>query len=233
MSQAFKLFRLQQIDSQLDKSQQRLYEIELALKDDSLLRTTRNEVQEAEIEYQAALKQLKNLEQQSSTQRIKIEETENALYSGKIKNPKELQDLQNELMALKRYLTVLEDRQLEAMIELEEKESALHAVRQKYMETSSEFDRRRSELSREKDLLANEITRQESERAAISESIPMDQLELYEQLRLQRGGIAVARIVDRTCSACGSTLSTALFSRAQNPNLITRCSTCNRILYFG
>lgn len=233
MSQAFKLFRLQQIDSQLDRSRQRLHEIERALEDDSLLRTSQIELQDIEIEYQTALKQLKNLEQQSSAQRIKIEETENALYGGKIKNPKELQDLQNESMALKRYLAVLEDRQLEAMIELEEKELALRLARQRHMETLAEFERRRSELAREKEILINEITRQESERAAVSESIPPDQFELYEQLRLQRGGIAVARIVDRTCSACGSTLSTSLFSQAQNPNFITRCSTCNRILYFG
>lgn len=233
MSQVFKLFRLQQIDSQLDRSRQKLKEIELKLKDDSIVRSIQIEVQEAEEKYQQALRNLKSLEQQSSAQRIKIEEVENALYGGKIKNPKELQDLQNESSALKRYLTVLEDRQLEAMIEFEETEALLETAKKRYSETLALFEMNRSELSRERESLIKDIARQESERTAVCESIPPDYFELYEQLRYQRGGIAVARIVDRTCSACGSTLSAALFSFAQNPNTITRCSTCNRILYFG
>lgn len=233
MSHAFKLFRLQQIDSQLDKTRQRLGEIERALKDDSTIRGIQAEIVKAEKEYQEALKRLRNLEQQSSAQRKKIEETETALYGGKIKNPKELQDLQNESSALKRYLTVLEDRQLEAMIELEETEATLQSIKARYAAAQSEFERQRSVLSQEQEIVIKALIRQESERAAIFESIPPDQSDLYEQLRFQRGGVAVARIVDRTCSACGSTLSSALFSQAQNPGILTRCSTCSRILYFG
>lgn len=233
MSQVFKLFRLQQIDSQLDRSRLRLQEIERKLEDNSLLLAIQTEVQEAEEKYQEALNRLRSLEQQSGAQRAKIEEVESALYGGKIKNPKELQDLQNESSALKRYLTVLEDRQLEAMIKLEETEALLDASKQKYSKALALFELNRSKLSLERESLIKDITRQESERAAICESIPIDYSELYEQLRIQRGGIAVARIVDRTCSACGSTLSAALFSLAQNPNSITRCSTCSRILYFG
>jgi predicted nucleic acid-binding Zn-ribbon protein len=53
---------------------------------------------------------LKHAEAEVGRQKVKIEQSESNLYSGNVKNPKELQDLQNEIAALKRYLITLEDR---------------------------------------------------------------------------------------------------------------------------
>ena len=122
MSQSFKLFRLQQIDSELDKIYSRLNEIEAKLADDLQIRLAQEKVEDAHQEQNDAALQLRRAEVDVQSQRSKIEQSEATLYSGKVKNPKELQDLQNEAEALKRYLTILEDRQLEAMLVLDDAE---------------------------------------------------------------------------------------------------------------
>jgi predicted nucleic acid-binding Zn-ribbon protein len=120
MSDTFKLFRLQQIDSQLDAIKNRLNEIELALSDQRELKLAESRHAAATESLDQVTAELRLAEGEVKAQRLKIEQTEATLYGGKVRNPKELQDLQNESAALKRYLAVLEDRQLEKMIAQEE-----------------------------------------------------------------------------------------------------------------
>jgi predicted nucleic acid-binding Zn-ribbon protein len=89
------------------------------------------------------------------------------------------------------------------------------------------------ELYQEKATLQEDLTRLQAERQAAASSIPQAELDLYNQLRQQRRGIAVAQVTDTYCSACGSTLSAALLHAARLPNQIARCDTCGRILYAG
>lgn len=231
MSAPFKLYRLQQIDLQLDRAHARLQEIEAALRQEGALRAAEQRAEAAEQALNARAAALRRAEQDVQAHRIKIEETEAALYGGRIRNPKELQDLQNESAALKRYLAVLEDRQLEAMLAIEEAEKE-HAEASANLEAvRRQVSAQNASLVAEQNSLLKEIERQQAERQAAAGAIQPEDLQTYEWLRVQRNGVAVARVADRACSACGSTLSAALLSAARSPNQITRCSTCRRILY--
>jgi predicted nucleic acid-binding Zn-ribbon protein len=164
---------------------------------------------------------------------MKIEQDESSLYSGKMHNPKELQDLQKEVASLKRFLTTLEDRQLEIMIQVEEAEGVsnvakadLDKVQARMVEQNAQFTAEKSKLLKDKDRL-------EVERQAAYNALSSQEQDLYNQLRKSRRGIAVTRIVDRTCTACGSTLTPALVQAANSPSQIVRCPSCNRILYPG
>jgi predicted nucleic acid-binding Zn-ribbon protein len=233
MSAPFKLYRLQQIDSQIDRARARLHEIEIALGDDGTVRQAVQEQAAAQRTQQEASGAVSRAEAEVQAQHLKIEQTEASLYGGKIRNPKELQDLENETAALKRYLTVLEDRQLDAMLALEDAESILAqaaaALEALNVQTASQNETRISEQL----VLMKEVQRLDEERKAVAGSNPPEDLQLYDQPRLQRNGVAVARVTDRACSACGSTLSAALLSSSRSPNQITRCATCGRILYHG
>ncbi len=233
MSQSFKLYRLQQIDSQIDRVKARLREIDLALKEDSALRQAQGQIQSVEKTVQEAAKTLRHTEADVQAQRIKIEQTEAALYGGKVRNPKELQDLQNESIALKRYLSVLEDRQLDAMLILEQAEVDQKTALADHTTAQTETNERNTNLLKERSILLMDLERQQEERNAAASNIPEVDLQTYEQLRKQRNGVAVAKVVDKTCAACGSTLSAALLSAAHNPNQLTRCASCGRILYAG
>lgn len=233
MSQPFKLFRLQKTDSELDRARTRLLEIEIALNENESLRRAQKAFDRSAENLESARKSLQIAEENVKTQRIKIEQSESALYGGKVTNPKELQDIQQEVGSLKRYLEVLEDRQINEMIAVDEAED-IHNIAVRDLEDVKAATRDQNVLLvEEKARLENDIRRLESERDATASSIESDDLRLYEELRIQRNGIAVTKVSDRTCAACGSTLSAALLQAARSPTRITRCESCGRILYGG
>jgi uncharacterized protein len=233
MSQPFKLFRLQQLDSQIDQIHVRLMEIERILRDDKELKTVMGEANRVDQNMQDARKLLRRAEEDVQAQRIKIELSESALYGGKVKNPKELQDLQNEVASLTRYLAVLEDRQLEKMMMLEDVENEYESISRLLERTQKKVEEQNAGLFQEKNQLQKDLARLLEERKAAVSTVEADDLKLYENLRQQRKGIAVAKISDRTCSACGSTLTPSIVQAAHSPSQIARCSFCGRILYAG
>lgn len=233
MSQPFKLFRLQQLDSQLDRARARLAEIEITLSQDEQLRQAQAEADQASADLAQARKALRQAEDNVVQQRIKIEQAEAALYGGKVRNPKELQDLQNDTAALKRYRSVLEDRQLEAMMAEEDYLANSSAAIARLERVKSDTAERNALLYSEKSRLLQEISHIDEERQAASASIEASDLVLYEKLRTQRRGIAVSKITNKACSACGSTINAALLDAARSPNQISRCDVCGRILYLG
>jgi predicted nucleic acid-binding Zn-ribbon protein len=233
MSSPFKLFRLQQIDNQLDSQRTRLNGILASLEDDSQLQQTEAKLASAKEDLLQARNQLKNAEFETQQQRIKIEQTESALYGGKVRNPKELQDLQNEAAALKRYLSTLEGRQFETMLLEEETSARYEAANLEREAVQNQYQSNILELNQAKEKLLKDIMHSEDERNAAAASIEEQDLAYYNQLRQKRRGVAVSMVVDRACSACGSTLSAALLNAAHSPNQLNPCETCGRILYIG
>jgi predicted nucleic acid-binding Zn-ribbon protein len=231
MNPVFKLYRLQQVDSQLDQFKSRLEEIATILADNAALNTALMEA-EATAETRASTeKDLRRAEQNTQSQRDKIRQTETRLYSGAVKNPKELEDLQNEAAALKRYLAVLEDRQLEAMLALDEAEAIAQAAQEKYDRLHKQSLETHASLVAEQSEIEQDSSRLSEERGAAAAGIPSDTLHHYNDLRGKRQGVAVARVADNSCSACGSTLSASLRQGVRDPNQIAHCTFCSRILY--
>jgi predicted nucleic acid-binding Zn-ribbon protein len=233
MSQPFKLFRLQQVDTQLDQARQRLHEIDAILSNQAALNQARASAQAAQQALEEARKALHHAEQEVQAQQIKIEQTEASLYGGKIRNPKELQDLQKEAAALKRFKATLEDRQLEWMLAVEEAESSDQSASAEFASVRAQVEKQNASLIEEQTALRQRMESLEVERQAVVHSIEPDDLQLYDQLRQQRRGVAVAKVVDRACAACGSTLTPGQVQAAHSPTQITRCTFCGRILYAG
>jgi len=233
MSQSFKLYRLQQIDTQLDKNIARVKEIDAIMSDNKVLRQAQLGADRASEALEETRKHVRRTENDVQAQLLKIEQTEATLYSGKVSNPKELQDLENEAAALKRYLGVLEERQLEAMLREEEKDSINQSSLSNLEKIKSRLSVEHGNLTEEKAALQKDIIRLEGERYAAINMIPAEDLKQYQWLREQRRGIAVAKVTDNFCSACGSILSTSLLYAARSPNNINCCDTCGRILYAG
>ena len=233
MSSPFKLFRLQQLDSQLDKLKLNLQEIEIKLKDDNELRLAIAAQSEAQRTWEETNKALSKSEEAVSQQRVKIEQNESSLYSGRIQNPKELKDLQDEVASLKRYLSVLEERQFESMLVEEEAAGTLRRAELSFQRVEADQRMTLSNLTQEKSRLLHDIERSETERKTVSGDIEPGDLSIYEQLRQKRKGIAIARVNEKACSACGSLLNSALLNAARSPTQINYCDVCGRILYTG
>jgi predicted nucleic acid-binding Zn-ribbon protein len=231
MSQTLSLFRLQQIDTQINRVQTQLQTIQAQLSDDAELHHAEINAQTCTSLYQSALEAVRKAETDAQIQCIKIEQTEASLYGGKGHSPKELLDLQNDLASLKRHLDTLEDVQLEAMVAVEESTAAHTAAQADLAAVQSHSAKQNQSLIEEQSLLRKELDKLFAERAAVSGPIPKEALGLYDQLRQQRRGIAVAAISDKSCSACGSGLSAAQMQSSRSSDQMALCPSCGRILY--
>jgi uncharacterized protein len=231
MSQTLNLYRLQQIDSQIDRIRIRMQDIKMLLDDDTELRQHNEQVDVAAARCLFADQTLHQAEQDVQSQLIKIEQTQSSLYGGKSHSPKELQDLQNDVAALKRHLSTLEDRQINAMQESETADAFQQTAR---AELSNFMDTQAGQskgLHRENESLRADLERLLVERNAVTGAIPATELTLYDQLRQQRRGIAVAIIGENSCGACGSNLSLAQIQTAHSSGQVLLCPSCGRILY--
>jgi hypothetical protein len=233
MSQSSNLYRLQQIDSQIDQIRTRIAEIDKILTQDEELQQAQSALDDANQALSEQQKLLRHAEDEVKNLKLKLEQTEATLYGGKVRNPKELQDLQAESAALKRHLTTLEDRELEAMLSLETAEDKEAASGNELIAVQSRLAGQFALLNGEKSSLSERLAHLETDRQVASGMLAGDVLTIYEQLRKQRRGIAVAKAVDKSCSACGSALSPSLIQQAVTAPVLVRCPTCGRIIYPG
>ena len=231
MSQTLSLYRLQQVDSQIDRAQTCLQTVQNTLEDETELRLAEERFDSAKDISQSSDQDLKQAEANALSQRIKIEQTEANLYSGKGHSPKELLDLQKDVASLKRHLIALEDIQLEAMLVAEKSMLALQTSQATLLAARNHSAEKNQGLQEELTVLQKELEKLYAERAAVSGSIPLDVLGLYDRLRQQRRGIAVAVIRDSSCSACGSGLSAAQMQSSRASEPMALCPSCGRILY--
>ena len=231
MSAALGLYRLQQVDSQIDQIQARLKTIQQMLENDEELRGAKERFSLADGEYKAAERVLKLSEADVEKQRIKLEQTEASLYGGKVHNPKELQDLQRDVASLKRHLATLEERQLEAMIAVETAENELQIAKTDLERVQVNLIEQNRDLAQESERLRKNLERLHSERQAVVTDIAGQALSVYDQLRKQKRGLAITTIAENACEACGTTLTASQQQNARSAIHLFHCPTCGRILY--
>jgi len=231
MSAALGLYRLQQVDSQIDQIQARLKAIQQTLENDVVLRAAKEGLAMAESKNKDSERTLKLSEVEVEKQRIKLQQTEASLYGGKVQNPKELQDLQKDVVSLKRHLETLEERQLEAMLAVEETEKDLQIAKTDLERVLSNLKEQNRDLTTESDALRKDLERLNSERQAVVTDIAGQALTVYDQLRRQKRGLAITTIEDNSCEACGTTLTLSQQQTARSTTQLFHCPTCGRILY--
>ncbi|HKY56355.1 MAG TPA: C4-type zinc ribbon domain-containing protein [Anaerolineales bacterium] len=231
MSAALGLYRLQQVDSQIDQIQARLKVIRETIENDLELQTATRQFTIADNHYKDAQRALKQSEAEVEKQRIKIEQTEASLYGGRVHNPKELQDLQKDVASLKRYLETLEERELEAMLVAENTEKELQEAKTHLEHVQIDLSDQNRDLTKESEALHKSLERLHTERQAVIKDLAQQKMSVYDQLRQQRRGIAVTTISDAACAACGTTLTPSQQQNARSTSQLFHCPSCGRILY--
>lgn len=231
MSASLGLYRLQLVDSRMDEVRMRLEAIRQQLENDEEILQAKKRVAKCDEKLKHAQQVLKLAEVEVEKQKIKIEQSESNLYSGNVRNPKELQDLQNETAALKRHIMTLEDRQLDAMLEVETTEQGSQVALDELEKIKARLAIQNQTLTDEQNNLIKEFERLETEQQAARSPLDEGMLAVYEQLRQQKRGLAIAAISDGACAACGTTLTPAQLQSARSSSQPYNCPTCGRILF--
>lgn len=224
------LYALQQIDTARDQHARELKAIADQLGDSPAIQQARADLATIDAQLTHLRRQVKRLADNTAALREKRQRSEDRLYSGTVKNPKELQDLQHEIEALARQAATLDDQQLELMISIETAEAELAAA-QSHLESATANWR-----TNQQDLLAAQQRHQHAiveltqQRQTALTGIPASALAAYDQIRKARHGQAVAILsTDGTCQACGVGVNTALRQQARMAETWVTCPTCGRI----
>jgi len=231
MSASLGLFRLQQVDSQIDRARSRLDVIQKTLDNNKDLNNARARLENTNNENLLAIKKMKDSESEAHSLKVKIEQTESSLYSGNVKNPKELQDLQLEIASLKKHLITLEERELEAMLISETIGTETGKAKAEFESVQARVNNEHKQLLDEKTELEKQLVSLAQEREATLTPIQKPLLAVYEDLRQQKRGIAIAEVDDAACAACGTNLNAALQQNARSQKLLAHCPSCGRILF--
>jgi hypothetical protein len=229
MTEGADLYRLQGLDSERDQKRQRLAEIETALGESEALRRARRAVEQAQERIRKWAAKQRDLELQVQSLAEKTSHDEQRLYSGTIRNPKELEDLQAEVASLKRRRQQLEERLLEVMLEREDAEAGQAQAQTHLDQMQVDWTAQQADLVGERDELRAEVAEIEQAREALLPRIDPGDLRTYEALRRRKGGVAVALLRDGICGACGVGISPRVEWQLRQGNL-TPCGNCERIL---
>jgi predicted nucleic acid-binding Zn-ribbon protein len=233
LSKAELLLDLQAVDSKIDRLSKRLAEVKAAQRATDELIAARQAANDAE--HIAAQKRSarRDLELADASVDDKIKQADKRLYSGLVKNPKELLDLQNDISSLKRQKATLDDQLLDAMVTLEEAEAVLTRSLAARDQIEAAWKISQSDLIAEQTQLETELARQFEEQIAARAQLSQIDLVLYDQLRRRKGGVAVVEVNGSTCSGCGVRVTAAVLQQLGHADQFTRCGNCERILVRG
>jgi hypothetical protein len=225
------LRRLQETDTALDSRRASLDDAETRLGESDDLVETRARAVELAAAQRAARATQKDVELEADELKSKIGPAETKLYSGAIKNPKELADLQADIDQLKRHLSAVEDRDLEALGQLEAAENAHKAAAGELAELESSWKDEQAELTERMTTLRAEIAEYDAERSEQAAEIDPEMLRTYNHIRIAHQGRALAKLDRNLCTGCRISLPTNVVNKARIGNALVQCPNCERILH--
>jgi predicted nucleic acid-binding Zn-ribbon protein len=230
MTKAELLLDLQDIDSVIDRLTRRLGEIRAALHETDELIAARSARHAAEESVSHKRAHRKDLELADAALETRIKQADQRLYSGTVKNPKELLDLQNDIASLKKQKNTLDDQLFSAMVELEEAETTLTTCADTLTRVDAEWRASQGDLATEltqlEDELAGKTVAQTEARAQLNAS----DLAQYDQLRRRKSGVAVVEMKGSVCGACGVRVTAHILQQLSQAEHLARCGNCERIL---
>jgi len=230
MGMARQLYQLQVIEVEIKSREQALAKCLGQLGESQM-------VAEAKARLLSAQERLEKLKHEQHSAEWEIEDLEaklsaakDSLYSGRIKNPKELSSLQHEVEGLNAIHDQMEEKVLGIMEQVELATAELDNLSNKFKALEEEWHGEQQRLSAEIKQLKSSLSKLKNERQMALDSIDAETVDLYNHLKKQKG-LAVARVEQGTCCGCRISLSTAELQRARGGGSLVKCNSCGRILF--
>jgi predicted nucleic acid-binding Zn-ribbon protein len=152
------------------------------------------------------------------------------LTSGAVANARELDAMTHEIENLRRRVADREDELLVIMERREALERSAADAERVARDRREAADAIRRSSGAELDAVESELAAREAERPAAAAAVDPDVLELYEEIRPQKKGVAAAALVDNVCQGCHEQLSAVELDHVRHADGIPRCEHCRRIL---
>jgi len=229
MGVAKQLYQLQEVDLEIEANEQTLNRLVSQLGKNQT-------VVEAQAKLDSEQRRLDDLKRRQHSAEgdvddlvTKITTAEEQLYSGRIRNPKELTNLQHEVDLLKAKRDQLENKALEIMDQVELAEASVAASGNEFNKLETEWHSQQQQLSTDIEVLQSKLSELRQKRQLLSAEIDPQAVGVYDKLRKQKGQ-AVAKVEQGICRGCRISLPSSELQQARSGNLV-QCSSCGRILF--
>jgi len=231
MSVAKELYQLQEVDLELESNEQSLSRITAQLGESQAVVETRSKLVLEQQRLEELSRQQHSVEWEIDDLTNKLTTTEEELYSGRIRNPKELANLQHEIDGLKARRDQLEDRALEIMDQVELATRGVATLNSDLKALETEWQSQQQQLSAQLEQLKTVLSDLEHKRQLLAAEIDPQAVEVYQELK-ERKGTGVAKVEQGICRGCRISLPITELQQTRSGNLV-RCSSCGRILFLA
>ena len=224
------LNQLQDTDLQIESADKSSALAQAKLNENEELRRAKALLARSRSELDALLKLQKESDWSISDITGKMTVANESLYSGRVRNPKELASLQQELQALKKQRDPLEETAMGYMEKIEAAQKQLNITEGGLKSLESRLGEEHKSLHSRIEELTAKLASLKEDRKKIVSAIPPEEVRFYSEIKTRRG-VAVAKIDKGTCGSCRISLSSAELQKARSGKM-AQCSSCSRILYF-
>jgi len=229
MSVAKQLYQLQEVDLELESSELALKQIASQLGESQAVARVQAKLVLQRQHLDELKRQQRSAEWEIEDLTGKLTAAEEKLYSGKIRNPKELTNLKHEADGLRARRNQLEDEALEIMDQVELATATMLALADELKTLEAEWRNQQQQLSIEMERLKTLLSNLRRKRQVVAADIDSKAVKVYRELRKQKR-VAVAKVGQGICGGCRISLSTTELQRARSGSLV-QCSSCGRILF--
>jgi len=226
------LARLQEIDSHIDALDYR--EKNLPERDNYL--KLKDEVEKIEDLYKKVMKKLndesavqKRHEDKLASLNEKIDREQKRLYSGTIKNPKELASIQQEVGHLKEQADNTELELLEQIDVVDKLKSDSKAIENRLTTRQAELNEAKSKMEEVLADIDDKRKAWQAKREPVYASLGSDTRQLYDRVRTKLP-LAVTVLEEGICQGCRVELPSTEAERILSSAKLERCPNCSRIL---
>ena len=229
MSTVQQLYRLQELELEIESKEQTLQKLTGQLGKSPALVKVRLELAAAQQHQEELKKQQRSLEWEDDDLTNKLKAAGEELYSGRVKNPKELTNLQNDIGMIKNKRSQLDEKILVLMDQID-------AGTQKLADLTEQCKKVEAASQEEQKGLVSDIEQTKSaleelaqERQLLGGGLEPQISQMYYDLKKKKK-LAVAKATQGTCSVCRIQLPITDLQKVRSGSIV-QCSSCGRILY--
>ena len=233
MSKGRQLYELQEVDLEIDAKREALSQAMSLLGQSEVLDQARLSLSQKEERLAELERNEREVEREVEDLQAKATVSEQKLYGGTIKNPKELAILQEQVTNLQRKIKERDDKTLDIMTAVATMQQEVSLQCQEVGNMEEDWRAEQAALAQQQAELNTAIAILEQKRSDLASRLDMASLELYQALRKSRQGRAVAKVEQGMCQGCRIALPMSELQRARIGQELVQCSSCERILYLS
>jgi predicted nucleic acid-binding Zn-ribbon protein len=203
----------------------------------------RAEIEQEFEQHASSIRDVQNQRDALNTERLELEKqvAENKTYLERAErnlkhaqNQKEYETAMRETDALQKQIAAFETQIVEKMTASEEIEKELESRADEINSHDSKRDEALAAFDAEVSKSKTEFEAAAANREEIFRTLPGNLASVYNRLvQRSRDGIAVAEVVNGSCSACFMSLRPQVSLEVKRGDQIITCESCTRILYVG